>query len=413
MSGPITLFDKSFIQSLSVDESVWFDNFFMAVICPIFYAETLADLSKDIKGSHSPQQEVEKIAMKFPDMSGTPCLRHTDLCIGNLLGNRVSMDGRIMVPGGQPVNDRGKTGIVFDSFPEVEAFNRWQQGQFTYVEDNFAKDWRDSVTNLNLKKQAELFRSIGLDNNSCKSLEGAKKIANNFVNQTKPFDQMSLAVLFLNIPRQYHEDVLKNWQLQNYPPISKFAPYAAYVLEIELFFQIAIAAHLISSDRPSNRIDISYLFYLPFSMIFVSSDKLHRKCAKYFLRENQEFIWGQDLKLDLANLNMMYKKLPEEVTELGVISFAHSPPHDGDFLTTMLWDRHMSKTWREMDEISTKMPEKNEKLVEMINEIKDSPKIISDDVNYDDINSMTLKRMIRKQKGNWLQVHKDIEHGEQ
>jgi hypothetical protein len=29
--GPITLFDKSFIQSLSLDEAVWFDKFFMPV----------------------------------------------------------------------------------------------------------------------------------------------------------------------------------------------------------------------------------------------------------------------------------------------------------------------------------------------------------------------------------------------
>jgi hypothetical protein len=35
--GPIALFDKSFIQSLSVDESVWFDHFFMPVVCPIFF----------------------------------------------------------------------------------------------------------------------------------------------------------------------------------------------------------------------------------------------------------------------------------------------------------------------------------------------------------------------------------------
>ena len=33
---PITLFDKSFLQSLSVDEAVLFDNFFMSIICPLF-----------------------------------------------------------------------------------------------------------------------------------------------------------------------------------------------------------------------------------------------------------------------------------------------------------------------------------------------------------------------------------------
>jgi hypothetical protein len=45
--GPTILFDKSFIQSLSVDESVWFDYFFKTNLCPIFYDETLRDLEKE------------------------------------------------------------------------------------------------------------------------------------------------------------------------------------------------------------------------------------------------------------------------------------------------------------------------------------------------------------------------------
>jgi hypothetical protein len=44
--GPVALFDKSFLQSLSLDDAVWFDHFFAPVICPIFFVETLADLKK-------------------------------------------------------------------------------------------------------------------------------------------------------------------------------------------------------------------------------------------------------------------------------------------------------------------------------------------------------------------------------
>ena len=51
--GPIALFDKSFLQSLSLDESVWFDHFFFVNVCPIFYGETLADLDKTVReGPH-------------------------------------------------------------------------------------------------------------------------------------------------------------------------------------------------------------------------------------------------------------------------------------------------------------------------------------------------------------------------
>ena len=82
--GPIALFDKSFIQSLSIDESVWFDQFFIPVVCPIFYVETLADLAKAPKKNRSAESEVRIIASKFPEMSGSPCLNHNDLCAAKL-----------------------------------------------------------------------------------------------------------------------------------------------------------------------------------------------------------------------------------------------------------------------------------------------------------------------------------------
>ena len=47
--GPVLIFDKSAIQSLSTDEAVWLDNFFQSNITPLFFIETLADLEKEIK----------------------------------------------------------------------------------------------------------------------------------------------------------------------------------------------------------------------------------------------------------------------------------------------------------------------------------------------------------------------------
>jgi len=67
---PLALFDKSFLQSLSLDESVWFDHFFHAIVCPLFYVETLADLDKPVKEGKTPQGEVRIIAEKFPEAHG-------------------------------------------------------------------------------------------------------------------------------------------------------------------------------------------------------------------------------------------------------------------------------------------------------------------------------------------------------
>jgi len=36
--SPITLFDKSFIEMLNLDEAALFDVLYMSVICPVFYS---------------------------------------------------------------------------------------------------------------------------------------------------------------------------------------------------------------------------------------------------------------------------------------------------------------------------------------------------------------------------------------
>jgi len=70
--GPFILFDKSFLQSLTEDESLWFGHFFSPIVCPLFYVETLADLEKDMGDRRTPEQEVRIIARKFPEHGGYP-----------------------------------------------------------------------------------------------------------------------------------------------------------------------------------------------------------------------------------------------------------------------------------------------------------------------------------------------------
>jgi hypothetical protein len=65
--GPITLFDKSALQSLKVDEAVWFDSFYQTVISTLFFVETLADLSIEVETGRTPEQVVGNIAAKTPE----------------------------------------------------------------------------------------------------------------------------------------------------------------------------------------------------------------------------------------------------------------------------------------------------------------------------------------------------------
>ena len=127
---------------------------------------------------------------------------------------------------------------------------------------------------------------------------------------------------FFHIPQQYHSTPIERWKSFGQPTLSAFAPYAAYGLMVEIFFHISIATNLISPERPSNRTDIAYLFYLPFCMMFVSNDRLHRRTTNLFLRSDQEFVWGSHLKDDLKRLNTHFSALPEEERDQGILRMA-------------------------------------------------------------------------------------------
>src|SRR5712691_4568070 len=57
--------------------------------------------------------------------------------------------------------------------------------------------------------------------------------------------------------------------------------------------------------RPANQSN-RYRVYLPFPMAFTSNDGFHARTAPLFLGEDEAFILGSDLKVDLAKLDARY-----------------------------------------------------------------------------------------------------------
>lgn len=408
--GPIALFDKSFLQSLSIDESVWFDHFFYTNICPLFYVETLADLTITNR-LRSAEDTVRIIADKTPVLSGAPCVHHQSLCISNLLGQTIPMSGQIPLTGGRHVKSPdGKQGIVYDQSPESEAFNRWQKGEFLELERKFAVEWRRMLTTLDLPTTAERMKKLGINSKECKSIQEAHAIAYALVNaRDKPFDQMALLFSFVDIPSKLQRPILERWSIDQYRPLTEYAPFAAHVLMVELFFQIALAANLISAERASNRIDIAYFFYLPFCMVFISGDKLHRKCVEVFLRKDQEFIWGPELKTELGRINSEFTKLPESELLKGLMKFAPSPIGSEEHLLVKLWDRH-TPNWRVKTESPVSLgPDAEKQLVESLIGFTNSPTVDPEEFDHEeDLNQVAIQRMIPKRKGSWWLLPKDL-----
>jgi hypothetical protein len=410
--GPIALFDKSFLQSLTLDESVWFDHFFYSNICPLFYVETLADLTKSTDSSgRTAEDAVRIIADKTPVKAGGPCAHHRELCISNLMGQPIPMRGQIPMAGGRPTQSTdGKRGHVFNDSPEAKAFSRWQKRHFQEIEHHHARDWREMLTRLDLPATALRMRALGITSKECKTIEQAHTIAAELVlGRNQPFEQMALLFSFVDIPPELQRPILQRWAIDQNRPLGEYAPYAAHVLTVELFFQIALAANLISDGRASNRVDISYLCYLPFCMLFISSDKLHKKCTSPFLRKDQTFVWGPDLKSELKRQNTEFAKLPPSVLETGLMNFARSPIGTEGDLLLKLWDQYIPG-WRSKTEKPVPLTQEAEKkLVEKLRTFSNAPTAAPPDIKDEtELEQMVIERHVPKRKGSWWLLPKNL-----
>ena len=124
---------------------------------------------------------------------------------------------------------------------------------------------------------------------------------------------MKFGLALLSVPEPRILEILDRWEKAGSPPIWEFAPYFRHVYGVDLFFNLAMAADLISRVRPAgkadNKVDIAYLYYLPFCMVFVSNDKLHKRVVPLFLRDDQSFIVGDDLKADLRTWARAFEEI--------------------------------------------------------------------------------------------------------
>jgi hypothetical protein len=346
MLGPTLLFDKSFLQGLSLDEAAMLDQMFRCIISPLFFVETMADLAKEEKG-RDPLRVIRGLADRTPVAHSYMNTFHSSLILGELLGRPVPMMRQPIMAGGIPVRTDGKEGIVFELSPEAEAFQRWQKGQFSEVERMTANLWRASLEELDLPGIGKSFKSMLRREERPRNHADARETARAILGATgHDFRLLMLAHELLDMPAASRQSVIQAWKAAGNPPMPTYAPYTAHCLEVDLYFYLAISNGIISDQRASNRRDIDYLYYLPFANIFVSSDKLHRAAVEQFLHSDQQFAWGPDFKADLAAINAHFLALPEEVKAEGLFTLVDRPPIEHQGLCADLWDKHQ-KNWRQ------------------------------------------------------------------
>ena len=136
------------------------------------------------------------------------------------------------------------------------------------------------------------------------------------------------------------------------------------------------------------------------------------KCAPLFLRKDQQFLPGLELKKALKEVNEYFSSLPDATKEQGIMSFAgHSPPVDAAPLLQSLWDKHFTG-WRDREKRDLiRTPVKNEALTTELKKYDQAPRLSRDEIDFDthEIDALTIKRRVRRRKGDWWQIPKGLE----
>jgi hypothetical protein len=306
---PMLIFDKSFLESLNPDEAVWLDNFFSTCVTPLFFIETLADLEKEVRRGRTSEQVVGSLAYKTPDMKSHVSPLHTRMLLSELRGEQdIAMDARIKRSDDTVVQLNDQQGVIYKASKEEEAFVRWQRGEFLDLERQIAKEWRKAVSGIDYSQSYDSFKKLYGNFRRPKNLKDAKDIAETLIDLLDEEVSMRFGMTLLQVPSDVQSAAVARWSIRGRQPLREFAPYFLHMYVVDLFYYLAIGADLISRVRPAgkadNKVDIAYLYYVPFCEVFASNDNLHDRVVPTFLRADQTFVKGPQVNSALREAEL-------------------------------------------------------------------------------------------------------------
>lgn len=339
--GPIIILDKSTLQSLSFLEIDFLFRYYLLNITPVLVAEIMGDLSKPRTDGQTDKTRVIQLASKLPQVTSGINFHFRDLILNSLMGDEPPMDGRIPIYGGSPVRDaNGALGGVIPETPEEKAIQRWRRGSFSAAEEEEGEYWRTSTRQFDYTGIQEAFRPL------ISTLPSGANLHEiiNYVDVlfSEPGQQRNLLCDILEefpAPAKMASRVFYRWETSDYQSVSDFSPYAYYCMRLTWAFYLSIAKGVIS-NRPTNMVDLEYCYYLPFTMAFSSTDRFHRTFVPHFLRPDQDFVWGLDLKADLRLTAQEWDNLDEDARASWLSENGNYPPERPDSITLDLWQKH-------------------------------------------------------------------------
>ena len=300
--GPAIVFDKSALQSMSRAALREANRYFYTVIPDVLLHEILADLTLDRKNV-DPQERVAMLANKISFHHACASMHFRKLCIQDLLGNYIPMDRRPVVDaatGQRLTTEDGQVGFVRDVQSENEAVLRWGSSVFNREDFDFATKWRSDLSDFDSESSTEL-RNMRIGVSSFDDVN--EHVKTMLRDPESHLPMINTYMGFLACGEKTCNRVLFRWQteLPARQSLPAFAPYATYCLRVYLFYYCA-ASHGLLPTKPNTIIDLEYFYHTPFTQVFCSSDKLHKKMAPFVLGDDQSFVDGEELRAELDAL---------------------------------------------------------------------------------------------------------------
>jgi hypothetical protein len=409
--GPSLLFDKSTLESLSLNEAALLDNFYRSTITPLFFVECLADLEREMRRMKgSPEQLVGSLAERTPDCQSATNVHHMAILKAELSGqfNLDTVLLRPFVAAGKVVALGDSKGLLLQASDEEEAVQRWARSDFLGLERQIARRWRRMIEGIDLAAMSTMVcGAIGRWRKPT-SLSDARTMTNTIIDNMDQEWLLRFGLDLLGVP-EATDYVVNDWKSNRRKPLRTHRPYFIHMLSINIFFALVLQTQLLSKVKASHQIDLAYLYYLPFCAVFSSRDNFHVQVAPLFMHPAQQFVHGDDLKADLKRLHELYSELPLETREKGLYTFAQFPPDDSSFLTTRLWDVYLPN-WRKDSKNVVDVPEHiKEALAELMRKYQEAaPASDAGAVTTKDLAFAQLTRRIKPLKGDYFRIAKDV-----
>lgn len=334
--SPTIIFDKSAFQTVSRQEHIQRLFRFHECITPVLLVEILADLAKakPLRGKGADEQ-VQILAKKFLGSGGAVSMNARQLVRASLLGAVVPMDGRIIAEDVKYFREAdGSLAAVVLSGAGNEAVMRWAKAVFHEEERSIASALRERAKGFSTTKLRRTLDGHRVLLPRASSVSDIPGIVDDLLSRT------SLQHAFLDwcldefpLETWEHNAVVARWDAAPMY-LARFAPYAFHCVRTLLCLLVGTVSKVLS-QRPTNRTDVEYLFYVPFADVFVSGDTLHRQLYPMVSTPAQLFIHSSDFKADLQRLAAERSSMTDEQVSRRNFAFGSRPwPARG----SVLWD---------------------------------------------------------------------------